>query len=85
MEQFLILQKELKEASFKLFSRSFERAIEKGQLSSEADPLTPTKMLSFYLTGIATEYLRYPDVFDIEESAEQLIQSFIKGLKQEEK
>lgn len=82
MEQFLILQKEQKEKSFKLFSHYFERAIEKGQLSSEAQPLTLTKMLSFYITGIAIEYLRYPDLFDIEESAERLMGTFLKGLKQ---
>lgn len=82
MEQFLTLQKEQKEQSFALFSHYFERAIEKGQLSNKTDPVTLTKMLSFYITGIAIEYLRYPDLFDIEETAEQLISTFIKGVKQ---
>ncbi len=82
MEQFLALQKQQKEQSFQLFSQCFEWAIKRKQISSSNSPALLTKMLIFFITGIAIEYLRYPDLFDIEDSAEQLISTFLRGLTQ---
>lgn len=82
LEPFLELQREQKRKSFENFSHFFQRAIDQGQLSGDISPMTLTRMLTFYLTGIAIEHLRYPDLFaDDEEAEECLIESFIQGLK----
>jgi AcrR family transcriptional regulator len=79
-EGFLEYQKKQKYDTFILFSRYFERAIQKGHLSDKADPKVLTQALSCFITGIVSDYLRYPGLFRIEENAEQLINYFFKGL-----
>jgi AcrR family transcriptional regulator len=81
LERFLQYQKDQKTKNFSLFSRYFERAIEKGHLSSDSNPKILTHVLSCFITGIAFEYLRYPDLFDIGNNAVNMIDHFFQGLR----
>lgn len=82
MAPFLEMQRKQKQKSFYNFAHFFQRAIDQGQLSGEISPMDLTRMLTFYLTGIATEYLRYPDLFEHAGHSEAcLIKAFIEGLK----
>lgn len=80
MKGFLELQKQQKEQSFKLFTRCFERAIDQHQLPESSDPALLTRSLTCFITGIAFEYLRHPDLFNLKETAGKLIEPFFAGL-----
>ncbi|MAZ44891.1 MAG: TetR family transcriptional regulator [Legionellales bacterium] len=78
MACFLEYQKKQKAQSMEAFSRYFERAEEKGYLSGHANPYILPRALVCYVTGIATEYLRNPEIFNLKEQAESLMQIFFK-------
>lgn len=80
MARFLKRQQQQRMKSLELFSRYFERAAEKGYLPSGADPGTLTHALTCYITGIAFEYLRYPELLNLKEQAAPMIKVFFKGL-----
>ena len=80
MEHFLNIQNKQKSESRELFARYFERAVAKGELPADADPVALTQALVCYITGIAFEYLRSPDLFDMQAQAESLIRVFFDGL-----
>jgi AcrR family transcriptional regulator len=80
MACFLELQKQQKAKSMALFSRYFERAEEKGYLSGHASPHILTRALVCYVTGIAVEYLRNPEMFKLKEQAESLMRLFFTGM-----
>lgn len=65
-----------------LFARYFDRAIEKGYLHPGTDPSLLTLAVSTYLTGIAYEYLRNPQMFDMRRDAARLMRPLFAGLSQ---
>ncbi|MBN66594.1 MAG: TetR family transcriptional regulator [Rickettsiales bacterium] len=80
MECFLECQRRQKKESMKLFSRYFERAQENGTLPEHVNPSVLPHALMCYLTGIAIEYLRNPEIFRLNEEAESLTRLFFRGL-----
>lgn len=80
MECFLERQRQQKRKSMELFSRYFERAEEKGYLCGNADPKILTQALICYVTGIAIEYLRNPETFNLKPQAQSLMRLFFRGL-----
>lgn len=80
MEGFLQIQNRQKTESRELFARYFERAVAKGDLPADADPVALTQALVCYITGIAFEYLRSPDLFRMQSQAEPIIRVFFDGL-----
>lgn len=80
MACFLEFQKQQKAQSMALFSRYFERAEEKGYLSGHTHSHILTRALVCYVTGIAIEYLRNPEIFNLKEQAESLMRIFFKGM-----
>jgi AcrR family transcriptional regulator len=79
MEQFLTRQNARKAENKELFSRYFDRAIQKGHLPKDTDSATLTLAVFCYLTGIVYEYLRNPDLFDIELQAPRLIRQLFNN------
>lgn len=77
---FLEYQQQQKNQSFQLLSRYFERAIEKGHLPADSDAQALTRLLSCFITGVAVEYLRYPELFVSGMSAETLINRFFASM-----
>ncbi|GAB55960.1 TetR/AcrR family transcriptional regulator, acrAB operon repressor [Glaciecola punicea ACAM 611] len=67
---------EAKKQKVAALSQYFERAIEKGQLSSSADPKMLTLAISAFLRGIVEEYLEAPHTYPIEERAPALMAIF---------
>jgi AcrR family transcriptional regulator len=65
-----------------LFARYFDRAIEKGYLKPDTDSSLLTLSVSSYLTGIVYEYLRNPQLFDMEKDAHRLMYQLFAGLAQ---
>ncbi len=80
MGKFLQLQQEKKQQSFHMFTFCFQRAKDKGQLASQTSPDMLTQSLSCFITGIAFEYLRYPELFNLQASAHTLLEPFFAGL-----
>ena len=73
-------QNERKQKSIELFYEYFKRAQAKGHLPPDADPHVLTLSLLGYITGLVYEYLRNPDVFDLERNADPLIRNFFLGI-----
>ncbi|WP_339863408.1 TetR family transcriptional regulator [Paremcibacter congregatus] len=73
-------QVELKEKSFSLFEKYFERAQRKGHISEEVTPKSLTRGLTCYLGGIVHDYLLHPEIFNISEEAEPLMKVFFLGV-----
>ena len=79
MEKFIACQKEKKLEKYRLFAEYFRRAIEKGDLPNDADPEILTRVLTCYITGLAYEYLRHPELFNLKKNASTLIEHFFTG------
>lgn len=73
-------QNERKSAHKDLFARYFDRAIEKGYLKPDTDSSLLTLAVSSYLTGIVYEYLRNPQLFDMQRDAHRLMHQLFTGL-----
>ncbi|GAB6053848.1 TetR family transcriptional regulator [Magnetospira thiophila] len=80
MEQVLEKQEQQKAKSRQLFVQYFERARKKGHVHPEFAPQSMCIGLWCYLTGIVREYLRVPDMLDLENQATQLMRQFFQGL-----
>ncbi len=80
MAPFLAYQQEQRFNSMQLFSQFFKRAIEKGDLPSESDPCILTRSFVCFITGVAIEYLRYPELLSLDEHVPHMINGFFKGL-----
>ncbi|MCH2547161.1 MAG: TetR family transcriptional regulator [Alphaproteobacteria bacterium] len=80
MGNFLAVEKERKLKHKELFARYFDRAIAKGLINKAADSTILTLSLSCYLTGIVYEYLRNPDLFEMESEAPRLMRQLFAGL-----
>jgi len=61
-------------------SKYFEKAIEKGQLSSHADPKMLTLAISAFLRGIVEEFLEDPDAYPLKERAPKLMALFFGNI-----
>lgn len=81
MESFISFQAEKKQECFNRFKGYFEKAKEQGCVSSDADSELLTRALSSYITGVAHEYLRYPQLFNLRKNAVSLIDCFFLGIK----
>ena len=80
MEEIRLCQNERKAQSIKLFSEYFRRAQAKGNIPADANAHVLTLALLSYCTGLTYEYLRNPEVFDLEQHAPLLIQYFFSGI-----
>lgn len=67
---------EAKALKIAALSRYFEKAIEKGQLSPEADPHMLTLAISAFLRGIVEEYLEGPEAYPLSQRAAALMSVF---------
>lgn len=80
MECYQQWHNEKKAECFSLCAGYIEKAKAKGRLPGDLDAELITLAISCYMTGIAAEYLRWPDKFDMEKQAPLLIAQFFKGL-----
>jgi AcrR family transcriptional regulator len=80
MEVVLARQNQRKKESMELFAKYFERAKEKGHLNKDADPYALTVSLICYITGIVYEYLRNPEMINLEKDIHTLISLFFVGI-----
>lgn len=80
MEKVLECQSERKKESMRLFAQYFDRAKKKGHLTKNADSCVLTISLMSYITGIVYEYLRSPNLIDLSENGQKLINSFFIGI-----
>lgn len=80
LENHLSEQSEKKQEAMKMMEGYFEKAIKKKLIASNSSSMLA---LSFfcYCCGISTEYIRNPDLFDIQKQAPDLIDQFFKCLK----
>jgi AcrR family transcriptional regulator len=72
--------REAKAQSLAVFSRFFTNAIKMGDLPSTRDPDLLALAFFCYLSGVATEYLRTPSLFDLNREAPALVKLFLEGL-----
>lgn len=80
MECFLSVQNEKKCKSAELFHRYFEKAIARQQLPADTEPCILTLSLFCYTSGIIQEFLRNPDVFDMQKQAAPMMRQFFRGI-----
>lgn len=81
MERYLVLQNERKQGHKELFAKYFARAGKKGHIKADADSSILTLSLFCYLTGIVHEYLRNPQLFDMQSDAPRLMHQYFIGLR----
>lgn len=63
------------------FARYFERAKEKGKLSSDADSKLLASAMGCYMKGILSEYLSNPEQIKLSENAPKLLEVFFQEIK----
>lgn len=80
MECFLAKQNAKKAHNAELFHRYFKKAMDKGHLPADSDPCILTLSLFCYITGIVHEYLRNPDLFQLNTQAAPLMHQFFSGI-----
>ncbi len=80
MEVLLKKQEVQKKESLKLFAEFFERAKVKGHIPVYVNPDVLAVGLMCYLTGIATQYLRYPDTMNLDAQAPCMMKLFFNGV-----
>lgn len=80
MARFLTQHYEKKKKNFALFSRYFQKAQSKGHIKDN-DPEILTEALSCYLCGIVHEYIRAPELINMNKRAELLIGQFFCGIR----
>lgn len=76
-------QNKRKLRSLEVFSEYFKRAQQRGHLAEQACPHTLTLSLQCYLSGMAYEYLRNPNAYDLASNAEPMLNLFFAGVSQE--
>lgn len=81
MECFLERQTCQKQQAMDIFTTYFDRAVRKGHLPKESDPKLMALASVCYLSGICNEYLRHPDLFDMEKDGPALVAQYFKGLR----
>jgi TetR/AcrR family acrAB operon transcriptional repressor len=64
----------------KIFMRYFEKAQKLGQLLPQADIHVLTLSLHCFVCGVASEYLRFPGRFDLQNQAKNMIDTFFNVL-----
>jgi TetR/AcrR family acrAB operon transcriptional repressor len=61
-------------------AQSMQKGINAGDLRADLDPVEAARAYISFQNGLITTWLRVPDLFSIEESAEALVEIFMKGL-----
>lgn len=82
MEAILARKNRQKAESYELFIRYFTYAQSKGHLSQNADPYVLTVSLFCYLTGIIHEYVRCPNLINMQKYAPTMMQLFFRGFSE---
>jgi len=80
MSPFLTQQLENKKQALSLFARFFAKAIENGQIRKDADPDLLSLSFFCYVCGIANEYLRHGQLFDLKQNASPLLELFFEKI-----
>jgi hypothetical protein len=80
LQKYRAIHRQRKQANVGLFRHYFERALGKGQLAPQHDPVTLAMAVRCYLKGIVFEYLDDPDTFDMSAQAPILIRTFFHAL-----
>ncbi|MES2960830.1 MAG: TetR family transcriptional regulator [Pseudomonadota bacterium] len=81
MEDILEKQRVQKLKNIDLFSKYFERAKENKQLAENVEPKITAISLACYMSGMVIEYLRNPQLFNLEKQAPLLIRQFFAGFR----
>jgi TetR/AcrR family acrAB operon transcriptional repressor len=63
-----------------VLAQSMHAGIEVGELREDLDPLEAARAYISFQNGLINTWLRVPDLFSIEESAEALVEVFMRGL-----
>ena len=84
MENVLEKQRKQKLKNIDLFSKYFEKAKKNKYLLPKIDPKITAISLACYMSGIVTEYLRNPQLFNLKKQASQLIKQFFSSLRVKE-
>lgn len=69
-----------KQEKFALFAKYFDRAQKKGQLRDDIAPDMMVTSLMCYISGLANEWLRYPDTLDLKKQASAMMKLYFNGL-----
>lgn len=81
MEDIIEKQKQQKLKNIELFSEYFERAKKHKYLSNKINPRTAAISLVCYMSGIVSEYLRNPQLFNLQKQAPLLMEQFFTSFK----
>ncbi|NBV07118.1 MAG: TetR family transcriptional regulator [Proteobacteria bacterium] len=81
MEEILEKQRQRKLKNIDLFAEYFERAKKNKYVAQNFNPKITAISLACYMSGIVTEYLRNPQLFDLRKKAPQLIKQFFASFK----
>jgi AcrR family transcriptional regulator len=80
LEKLLVSKNQRRVEHVRLFGEYFARAKQKNHLPPEADTCILALSFTCYVTGMAYEYLRNPDLFNLEQQAPALVSQFFAGL-----
>lgn len=81
MEDILEKQRKQKLKNIDLFSQYFDRAKQNKNLPADIDPKITAISLACYMSGIVIEYLRNPQLFNLQKQAPYLIKQFFSSFK----
>ncbi len=81
LEDILEKQRKRKLKNIDLFSKYFDRAKKNKNLPKTLDPKITAISLVCYMSGIVTEYLRNPQLFNLKKQAPHLIGQFFAAFK----
>lgn len=81
MEDILEKQRKRKLKNIEFFSEYFARAIKNKKVPQDLDPKITAISLVCYMSGIVTEYLRNPQLFNLKKQAPHLIKQFFSAFR----
>ena len=67
--------------TLKLFERYFEKARDRGKLQGNGDVELLAKSVNYFIRGIVSEFVEYPEKFNLQQIAPKLIAQFFDNLK----
>lgn len=79
MEDILDKQRKRKLKNIDLFAQYFDRALKNKHLPANIDPKITAISLACYMSGIVSEYLRNPQLFNLKKQAKHLIRQFFSA------
>lgn len=80
LEEGMQVKAEATRALMTVLSKFFRRAIERGEVRADLDPVIGAESMFTYVNGIALTWLMNQDMFSLRDSASALVDVYIRGI-----